>query len=69
LEVPLHLRDAHYKGAVQLGHEGYKYPHDYPNHYVKQQYLPDTLSKAAFYKATEQGMEDKIKQNQQRRSK
>ena len=69
LEVPLHLRDAHYKGAAQLGHEGYKYPHDYPNHYVKQQYLPDSLAHATFYKATEQGMEDKINQNHQRRSK
>lgn len=69
LEVPMHLRDTHYKGAAQLGHEGYKYPHDFPNHYVKQQYLPDPLAKATFYKATEQGMEDKIKQNQQRRSK
>lgn len=69
LEVPLHLRDTHYKGAAQLGHVGYQYPHDYPNHYVKQQYLPDTIAKATFYKATEQGMEDKIKQNQQRRSK
>ncbi|MFD0588250.1 replication-associated recombination protein A [Paenibacillus sp. GCM10027627] len=68
-EVPLHLRDTHYKGAAQLGHEGYKYPHDYPNHYVQQQYLPDPLSKLNFYKASEQGMEDKIKQNQQRRSK
>jgi len=69
LEVPLHLRDTHYKGAEQLGHEGYKYPHDFPNHYVKQQYLPDPLTQVTFYKATEQGMEDKIKQNQQRRSK
>lgn len=69
LEVPLHLRDTHYKGAAQLGHEGYKYPHDFPNHYVKQQYLPDPLTQVTFYKATEQGMEDKIKQNQQRRSK
>lgn len=69
MEVPLHLRDTHYKGAAQLGHEGYKYPHDFPNHYVKQQYLPEPLSKASFYKATEQGMEDKIRQNQQRRSK
>lgn len=68
-EVPLHLRDTHYKGSAQLGHEGYKYPHDYPNHYVKQQYLPDPLKGLTFYKATEQGMEDKIKQNQQRRSK
>lgn len=66
-EVPLHLRDTHYRGASQLGHEGYKYPHDYPNHFVKQQYLPDTLGGMTFYKATEQGMEDKIKQNQQKR--
>jgi len=66
-EVPLHLRDTHYRGAQQLGHEGYKYPHDYPNHYVNQQYLPDILNGASFYQATEQGMEDKIRQNQQRR--
>ena len=40
--VPVHLQDAHYKGAAKLGHgTGYKYAHDYPNHYVKQQYLPD----------------------------
>jgi ATPase related to the helicase subunit of the Holliday junction resolvase len=66
-EVPLHLRDSHYKGAAQLGHEGYKYPHDYPNHYVKQQYLPDVLDGKSFYSASDQGMEDKIRQNQQRR--
>lgn len=68
-EVPLHLRDTHYKGSSQLGHEGYKYPHDYPGHYVKQQYLPDPLANQTFYHATDQGTEDKIKQNQQRRSK
>jgi putative ATPase len=66
-EVPLHLRDAHYSGAKQLGHAGYKYPHDYPGHYVVQQYLPDELKQAAFYQATEQGMEEKVKLNQQRR--
>jgi len=66
-EVPLHLRDTHYRGAEKLGHEGYKYPHDYPNHYVNQQYLPDPLHGSSFYQATEQGMEDKIRQNQQRR--
>lgn len=66
-EVPLHLRDTHYKGAAQLGHEGYKYPHDYPNHHVKQQYLPDVLDGKSFYSASDQGMEDKIRQNQQRR--
>ncbi|MBH5317109.1 replication-associated recombination protein A [Paenibacillus sp. GSMTC-2017] len=68
-EVPLHLRDTHYKGASELGHGGYQYPHDFPNHYVKQQYLPDPLAKVSFYKPSEQGMEDKIKQNQQRRLK
>jgi putative ATPase len=66
-EVPLHLRDTHYKGAQQLGHEGYKYPHDYPGHYVKQQYLPDTVEGITIYKATEQGMEGKIRQNQELR--
>lgn len=37
------IRDAHYGGAKKLGHTGYKYAHDYPNHYVKQQYLPDEI--------------------------
>ncbi|MFB5762170.1 replication-associated recombination protein A [Paenibacillus medicaginis] len=64
-EVPLHLRDAHYKGAEKLGHVGYKYPHNFPNHYVKQQYLPDEIADLNFYKATEQGNESKIRQNQQ----
>lgn len=64
-EVPLHLRDSHYKGAEKLGHVGYKYPHQFPNHYVKQQYLPDELADRTFYKATEQGNESKIRQNQQ----
>nr|WP_249529976.1 replication-associated recombination protein A [Paenibacillus brevis] len=66
-EVPLHLRDAHYKGAVKLGHVGYKYPHDYPNHYVKQDYLPESLQGKVFYKATEQGNESKIRHNQELR--
>ena len=39
--VPVHLQDAHYRGAERLGHGiGYKYAHSYPEHYVKQQYLP-----------------------------
>jgi putative ATPase len=67
LEVPLHLRDAHYSGAAKLGHVGYKYPHDYPGHYVEQEYLPATVNPKPFYTATEQGMEEKIKQNQERR--
>ena len=44
MPVPVHLQDRHYKGAAKLGHgEGYKYAHDYPKHYVKQQYLPDGM--------------------------
>ncbi|KIL36925.1 ATPase AAA [Cohnella kolymensis] len=66
-EVPLHLRDGHYSGAKKLGHDGYKYPHNYPGHYVEQNYYPDKLSGKAFYEATEQGMEDKIRQNQRTR--
>lgn len=68
-EVPLHLRDAHYKGAVKLGHEGYKYPHNYPGHYVEQDYLPSNIRNRIFYEATEQGNEIKIKHNQMLRRK
>lgn len=66
-EVPLHLRDAHYKGAEQLGHVGYKYPHDYPGHYVEQQYLPDPIKHEVFYEAGELGSEAKSRLNQQNR--
>lgn len=60
--VPVHLQDSHYKGAKKLGHgDGYKYAHLYPNHYVKQQYLPDGLTEAKFYEPTEQGYEKQIK--------
>jgi len=49
-EVPIHLRDSHYGGAEKLGHgTEYKYPHDYPNHYVEQQYLPDVLKGRTYY--------------------
>jgi putative ATPase len=49
-EVPAHLKDAHYKSAKQLGRGiGYKYPHDFENGWVKQQYLPDTLKFARYY--------------------
>lgn len=61
-EVPKHLRDTHYKGAKAFGHGiGYKYPHDFENHFVKQQYLPDKVS-AHYYEPTAQGFEIKIKQ-------
>lgn len=61
--VPVHLQDSHYRGAGKLGHgSGYLYAHDYPNHYVAQQYLPDGLTSAKFYEPTENGYEKQIKQ-------
>lgn len=64
--IPVHLQDAHYKGAGKLGHgAGYLYAHDYPNHYVKQQYLPDGLTDCHFYEPTENGYEKKIKSHLQ----
>lgn len=60
--VPPHLQDAHYKGAKNLGHgTGYRYAHDYPEHYVKQQYLPDQIEGRVFYEPTEMGEEKRIK--------
>lgn len=62
LPIPVHLQDAHYKGAAKLGHgKGYQYAHDYPNHYVAQQYLPTQLSGTAFYRAGELGYEKQIR--------
>ena len=61
--VPVHLQDSHYKGAKNLGHGvGYKYAHDYPNHYVEQQYLPDEIKDAKFYEPTDMGYEKNIKE-------
>ena len=49
-EIPLHLKDAHYKGAAEMGRGvEYKYPHSYPNHYVDQQYLPDAIKDRNYY--------------------
>ena len=60
--VPVHLQDKHYGGAEKLGHGiGYKYAHDYPEHYVKQQYLPDELVGQTFYHPTDIGYEDVYK--------
>lgn len=62
-KVPLHLRDASYKGAAKLGHgKGYKYPHDYAGGYVKQQYLPAEFINTRYYKPTDNGYEKKIKE-------
>lgn len=61
-KVPAHLQDAHYKGSAKLGHGiGYKYAHDYPNHYVKQQYLPDGLEDSRFYEPGDLGFEVEVK--------
>ena len=62
--VPVHLQDAHYGGHEKLGHGmGYKYAHDYPNHYVKQQYLPDEIQGEKFYELSDMGYEKKLKEH------
>lgn len=67
LPVPAHLQDSHYKGAAKLGRGiGYQYAHDYPNHYVKQQYLPYELSGREFYKPSGNGYEAKIREHMAR---
>ena len=67
LPIPTHLQDAHYKGAAKLGHgTGYKYAHDYPNNYVKQQYLPYELSGREFYRPGGNGYEQKIREHMRR---
>ena len=67
LPIPTHLQDAHYKGAAKLGHGlGYKYAHDYPNHYVEQQYLPYELNGKEFYHPSGNGYEVKIREHMRR---
>ena len=64
ITIPVHLQDAHYKGSAKLGHGvGYKYAHDYPKHYVNQQYLPYELSGREFYTPSDNGFEKKIKEH------
>ena len=59
--VPNHLKDSHYKGAAKLGHGAdYQYAHNFPNHYVDQQYLPDELVGSRFYQPSDQGYEKTI---------
>ena len=61
--VPAHLQDAHYGGAGKLGHGiGYKYAHNYPNHYVEQQYLPTELQGERFYEPSDNGYERQIRE-------
>ncbi|QKS70788.1 AAA family ATPase [Paenalkalicoccus suaedae] len=60
-DVPVHLRDSHYKGASKLGHGvDYLYPHSYENHYVVQQYMPDHLLKKSFYQPSSNGYEKTV---------
>ena len=61
-EIPPHLRDSHYGGAEKLGRgQDYKYPHDFPNHYVEQQYLPDNIADKQYYFPQENKFEGEIK--------
>ncbi|MCM1245721.1 MAG: replication-associated recombination protein A [Roseburia sp.] len=63
-KIPPYLQDSHYKGAAKLGHGiGYQYAHDYKNHYVKQQYLPDEIKDMTFYHLSDQGYEKKLKEH------
>ena len=65
--VPKHLRDASYPGAKALGHgKGYKYPHDFPGHYVEQEYLPKDAASGPYYEPTEHGHEARFKQRLER---
>lgn len=62
-EVPIHLRDAHYRGAAHLGHgEGYDYPHEHPDGFVVQQYRPDELAGRVYYEPSEHGREAEVAQ-------
>ena len=60
-DVPNHLKDAHYAGASKLGVGGYKYPHDFENDYVKQQYLPDSLKGTVYYEAKNNKYEESLR--------
>ncbi|HKX71338.1 MAG TPA: replication-associated recombination protein A [Acidimicrobiales bacterium] len=60
-EVPMHLRDAHYRSAGSLGHGvGYEYPHDHPRGWVSQRYLPDDAADAVYYEPSDHGFEQEI---------
>jgi len=66
--VPVYLRDTSYSGASKLGHgKGYLYPHDFPGHWVKQEYMPPSLKGRRYYIPSDQGQEAKIKENHEKR--
>ena len=60
-DVPIHLKDSHYNGAEKLGVSGYKYPHDYENHYVRQQYMPKELAGRKYYEGQDNKYENSIR--------
>lgn len=60
-DVPMHLKDAHYSGASKLGIGGYKYPHEYENHYVSQEYLPKELQEKIYYEEQSNKYEESIR--------
>ncbi|MGH9273008.1 MAG: replication-associated recombination protein A [Acidimicrobiales bacterium] len=69
VEVPVHLRDAHYFGAQKLGHGvGYDYPHDHPEGWVPQQYLPDEVRARRYYDPSDHGFEQEIRTRMERRN-
>ena len=69
-QVPDHLKDSHYSGASKLGHgKAYKYAHNYPNGFVKQQYLPTPLIDATYYKGIKRGTEEQLLHDWEKRSK
>ena len=66
-QVPPHLKDASYSGSKEMGNGiGYLYAHSYPNHYVKQQYLPDELVGTVYYDLSDSGVEKRIKEHMKR---
>ncbi len=69
VEVPVHLRDSHYQGAQKLGHGvGYDYPHDHPDGWVPQRYLPDELGDRTYYDPSPHGFEQEIRTRMEHRS-
>ena len=66
--VPVHLRDTHYQGHNRIGSgDGYKYPHDFPGHWVRQEYMPPEVKGRKYYRPTDMGHEATILKNQQAR--
>ena len=69
-QVPDHLKDSHYSGASKLGHgKAYKYAHNYPNGFVKQQYLPTPIVDATYYKGIKRGTEEQLLHDWEKRCK